>query len=265
MTRRKTIIAIKGAGDLSSGVALRLWRCGFPVILSDLPEPLCIRRSVAFCEAIRNGSARVENALACRIDTPEEAPAQWEQDHIAVITDPNAEKLLLLRPDVLIDARLIKTFREDTSITDAPLVIGLGPGFCAGKNCHCVIETMRGHNLGRVIWEGEAEPDTGIPGTIRGEGIKRVVKAPHAGTFRPCVEIGTSVEEGAVIAHVDKTPLLAQLSGVVRGVIQPGLHVETGLKIMDIDPRGDPAHCHSVSDKASAIGGGVLEAILSRF
>lgn len=263
--RRKIMIAVKGAGDLASGIALRLWRGGFPVILSELPQPLCIRRTVAFSEAVRNGYAQVEDTRATRIEEPEEASSLWENGVIPVIVDPAAEKLLRLRPDVLIDARLIKSYREDTAITDAPLVIGLGPGFCAGKNVHCVIETMRGHSLGRVIWEGEAEPNTGIPGTIRGEGIKRVVKAPCAGIFQPCVEIGDSVEEGAVIARVDEISISARLSGIVRGIIQPGIPVEQGLKIMDIDPRGDPAHCWTVSDKASAIGGGVLEAILSRF
>jgi len=263
--KREQLIAIKGAGDLASGIALRLWRCGYRVILSELPVPLCIRRTISFSSAVFDKSAKVENAEGILIQNISEANKIWNENHIPVIVDETAEKILSITPDVLIDARIIKTWRDDTHITDAPLVIGLGPGFTAGENVHCVIETNRGHNLGRVFWEGSAEPDTGIPGTIKGEGIKRVVKAPCSGTFKPVVEIGDSVEAGELIAKINDTGIYAQLTGIVRGIIYPGIIVQEKLKIMDIDPRGKRSHCFTVSDKATALGGGVLEAILTRF
>lgn len=263
--KRDQLIAIKGAGDLASGIALRLWRSGYRVILSELPVPLCIRRTIAFSSAVFEGKAKVEDAEGVLIHSSSEAAALWQSREIPIIVDENAEKLLSLNPDILVDARIIKTWRNDTHISDAPLVIGMGPGFTAGENVHCVIETNRGHNLGRVFWEGSAEPDTGIPGTIKGEGIKRVIKAPCSGIFRPVFEIGDSVKDGELLAFIDETEVHAQLTGVIRGIIYPGITVWKGLKIMDIDPRGNREHCFTVSDKASALGGAVLEAILSRF
>lgn len=262
---QRQITAIKGAGDLASGIAVRLWRCGFRVILSELPTPLCIRRTIAFSSAVFEGYAKVEEAEGVFIQNPQDAFEVWEKRRLPIIVDEDASRMLSLHPDVLIDARLIKSYREDTHLSDAALVLGLGPGFTAGQNVHAVIETNRGHDMGRVLWQGEAEPNTGVPGTISGEGVKRVVKAPCAGTFTPLVNIGDRVEDGALIARIGDTPIHAQLSGVVRGVIYPGIHVEEKLKIMDIDPRGVVDHCYTVSDKANALGGGVLEAILSRF
>ena len=263
--KREQLIAIKGAGDLASGIALRLWRCGYRVIFSELPVPLCIRRTIAFSSAVFDGSAKVENAEGILIQSTAEAESIWKENKLPVIVDETAEKILSLHPDVLIDARIMKTWRDDTQLTDAPLVIGLGPGFTAGENVHCVIETNRGHNLGRVFWAGSAEPNTGVPGTIKGEGIRRVVKAPCAGVFEPTVEIGDSVEEGDLIARINGTEIRAQLTGIVRGIIYPGITVQEKLKIMDIDPRGKREHCFTVSDKATTLGGGVLEAILTKF
>ena len=263
--KREQLVAIKGAGDLASGIALRVWRSGYRVILSELPVPLCIRRTVAFADAVINGSAKVEDAESVLISDISKAAAVWEDRKLPVIVDENAEKILTLAPDVLIDARIIKTWREDTHLRDAALVIGMGPGFTAGSNAHCVIETNRGHNMGRVFWKGSAEPDTGVPGTIKGEGIKRVIKAPCPGVFKPLVEIGDSVKTGEVIAKIGATNIEATLDGIVRGIIYPGINVWDGLKIMDIDPRGKREHCFTVSDKATALGGGVLEAILTRF
>ncbi|MBQ6504079.1 MAG: EF2563 family selenium-dependent molybdenum hydroxylase system protein [Flexilinea sp.] len=263
--KREQLVAIKGAGDLASGIALRLWRSGYRVILSELPVPLCIRRTVAFADAVIDGSAKVEDAESVLISDISKAAAVWEDRKLPVIVDENAEKILTLAPDVLIDARIIKTWREDTHLRDAALVIGMGPGFTAGSNAHCVIETNRGHNMGRVFWKGSAEPDTGVPGTIKGEGIKRVIKAPCPGVFKPLVEIGDSVKTGEVIAKIGATNIEATLDGIVRGIIYPGINVWDGLKIMDIDPRGKREHCFTVSDKATALGGGVLEAILTRF
>lgn len=263
--KRNQLIAIRGAGDLASGIALRLWRCGYRVIFSELPVPLCIRRTIAFSSAVFDGSAKVENAEGILIHSTAEVENIWKDNKLPVIVDETAEQILSLQPDVLIDARIIKTWRDDTHLTDAPLVIGLGPGFTAGENVHCVIETNRGHNLGRVFWSGSAEPNTGVPGTIKGEGIRRVVKAPCAGVFEPTVEIGDSVEIGDLIAQISGTEIRAQLAGVVRGIIYPGITVQEKLKIMDIDPRGKREHCFTVSDKATALGGGVLEAILTKF
>ena len=263
--QRQQMVAIKGAGDLASGVALRLWRCGYRVIMSELSVPLCIRRTIAFSNAVFEGTAKVEEAESVLIHDISEAASVWEKNQLPVIVDETAEKILSLNPDVLIDARIIKTWRDDTTLKDAPLVIGMGPGFTAGSNAHCVIETNRGHNLGRVLWEGSAEPNTGVPGTIKGEGIKRVVKAPCSGYFHNLVNIGDYVETGDVIAKINETEIRSQLSGTVRGVIYPGIYVWNDLKIMDIDPRGNRNHCFTVSDKAAAIGGGVLEAILTRF
>lgn len=262
---REQIIAIKGAGDLASGIALRLWRCGYRVILSELPVPLCIRRTIAFSSAVFDGSAKVEEAEGVLIRDISQAEDMWKTGKLPVIVDETAEQMLSIHPQVLTDARIIKSWRDDTHITDAPLVIGMGPGFTAGENAHCVVETNRGHNMGRVFWSGSAEPDTGIPGTIKGEGIKRVIKSPCDGIFHPLVEIGDSVEAGDVIANVDETEIKAQLAGIVRGIIYPGIRVWEKLKIMDIDPRGNRNHCFTVSDKATALGGGVLEAILTKF
>lgn len=259
------IIAVKGAGDLASGIALRLWRSGFRVILSELPTPLCIRRTIAFCGAVVTGTARVEDAESVLIRHADEAEAVWQSRRIPLLIDPDASEMLKLQPDVLIDARIIKDYRTDTHTSDAPLVIGLGPGFTAGENCHCVIETNRGHNLGRVLWSGSAEPNTGVPGTIQGEGKKRVLHSPCDGTFSPCCEIGDTVRVGEVIARVNGEPVVSQLDGIVRGIIMPGLQVSRGLKIMDVDPRGNRDHCFTVSDKATALGGAVLEAVLGKY
>ena len=194
--KREQLIAIKGAGDLASGIALRLWRSGYQIIMSELPVPLCIRRTIAFSSAVFDGSAKVENAEGILIQDINNINDVWGENKLPIIVDENAKRILSLKPDVLIDARIIKSWRDDTHLYDAPLVIGLGPGFTAGENAHCVIETNRGHNMGRVFWSGAAEPDTGIPGTIKGEGLRRVIKAPCGGIFKPSVEIGDEVEEG---------------------------------------------------------------------
>ncbi len=262
MEKERWIVAIRGAGDLASGAALRLWRCGFRVILSELPEPLCVRRAVSFAGAVFERRMKVEEAECRLVSDPAEARRVWAENDIPLVVDPHGAGLFSLNPEILIDARMIKSRRDDTHCSDAPLVIGLGPGFLAGGNVHAVIETNRGHNLGRVIWQGEAEPDTGTPGTIQGEDTRRVVKAPCAGIFHPLVSIGDHVAAGDRIAMVGRMPVHAQLTGIVRGVLYPGLNVAKDLKIMDIDPRGKQAYCFSVSDKANAVGGGALEAIL---
>lgn len=266
------IVALRGAGDLATGVALRLYRCGFRVVLTELAAPLCIRRTVAFAEAAFSGSTVVEGVRCCVVQSADLAKSAWTDGEIPLLIDPDLREVRRLSPDVLVDARIMKSWRTDTKIGDAPLVVGLGPGFRAGENVDCVVETNRGHNLGRVFWEGEAEPNTGVPGLIRGEGAARVLKSPTDGVFAPLVEIGESVEDGEPIAEIHDPvtgetlgTISASLTGIVRGILHPGLSVRTGLKVMDIDPRGNPNHCFSASDKAFSIAGGVLEAILTRF
>lgn len=270
LTTPAPLIAIRGAGDLATGVALRLARCGFRIILSELPQPLCIRRTVAFATAVYEGSTTVEEICARRIETINAAEAIWQAGELPLIIDPDLRQVLTLKPDVLVDARIMKSYRNDTDQSMANCVIGLGPGFIAGENAHLIVETNRGHNLGRVIRTGSAEPNTGVPGLIRGEGAARVVKAPCDGVFAPVVTIGQSVQRGELLARIvadgsgtTLADLPSPLEGIVRGVLTPGLPVREGLKIMDVDPRGNPAHCFTVSDKALSIAGGVLEAILS--
>lgn len=257
-----TIVAIKGAGDLATGVAIRLWRCGFPVVLSELEQPLCIRRSVTFAEAVYEGSQQVEDATALRISEPGDAFAVWEKNRIPVLVDPGFTRIRQLSPAVVIDGRILKK-SHDTRIDEAGLVIGLGPGFTAGVNVHAVIETNRGHYMGRVFWRGSAEKDTGEPGEIKGVRSGRVIYAPAAGTFHPLRKIGEFVEAGELVADVDGTPVMAGVRGILRGLLHGGLTVTKGLKIGDVDPRGVADHCWTVSEKALAVGGGVIEAILT--
>jgi xanthine dehydrogenase accessory factor len=254
-------VLIKGAGDLASGVAWRLWRAGFPLAMTELPQPLALRRCVAFAEAIYAGETSVEGITARRVEGASAIPGAWAQGVIPVLVDSQADLLARLRPEVVVDAIMAKK-NLGTSLDEAPLVIGLGPGFTAGVDVQVVIETNRGHYLGRALWSGSAQPDTGTPGTIAGQDKERVVRAPVRGVFVASCQIGELVEVGDVLGVVDGKPVLAPLSGVLRGLVHTGLQVETNLKIGDIDPRGDPDHCRTISDKALAIGGGVLEAIL---
>lgn len=258
------MVLIRGGGDLASGVALRLFRSGFNVVIVELPQPLAVRRMVSFAEAVYSGEINVEGVIG-KLSTPIQVQAVLDVGIIPVLIDPDARILLDLEFTAVVDARLIK--KEPGSIpTDIPLHIGLGPGFRAGYNCHAVIETKRGHYLGRVIWDGSSLPDSGQPDGDP----NRVLRAPVDGQVICHAEIGTHVEEGLMIAEVVspipeiKYPVNAPLTGVLRGLIHPGLQVPSGLKIGDIDPRDDHEACYLVSDKALAIGGGVLEAILSK-
>lgn len=262
----KTLILIRGAGDLATGVAARLWRAGFAIVMTELSAPLLVRRAVALGEAIRAGQARVEDLVAYRAATLEEASDLLVAGVIPALVDPAGESIGALAPAVVVDARMAKR-NLGTSRTDAGLVIGLGPGFTAGRDVHAVVETNRGHNLGRVLWNGSAEPDTGTPGLVAGKGAERVLRAPVAGRVRGNYQIGDVVEEGSVVAVVaadEQRPveILAPFRGVLRGLIADGTTVPAGLKIGDLDPRATREHCFTISDKALAIGGGVLEAVL---
>lgn len=255
------MILIKGAGDLASGVAVRLAHCGFQILMTDLPHPTSIRRTVCFSEAIRNGVASVEDVTAEFAERSENVASIHARGHIAVLADVNADCIKTLHPDVVIDAILAKK-NLGTNIDDAPVVIALGPGFTAGVDCHAVIETMRGHDLGRVIRNGSAEPNTGIPGNISGFTTERVLRAPKDGVFTEILHIGDLVQRGETVADVDGIPIFASIEGVIRGLLPSGTPVFAGMKSGDIDPRPIQEHCYTVSDKARAIGGGVLEAIL---
>ncbi len=254
-------VVVKGGGDLASGVAWRLWNCGFHVVVTEIPAPTVIRRKVAFAAAVWEGETVVDGVRARRVEGAEGVRAAWDEGVLPVIVDPEATIIRALKPDVVVDAILAKR-NLGTRITDAPLVIGLGPGFTAGEDVHAVIETMRGHTLGRVIWRGQALPNTGVPGEVGGYAEQRVVRAPCAGTFRAVRDIGDMVNEGDVVAYVDAEPVRVRLKGVLRGLLRDGMAVHPNMKVGDVDPRAAREHCFTISDKALAIAGGVLEAIL---
>ena len=260
-----SIVLIRGGGDLASGVAARLFRSGFPIVMTELPQPLMVRRTVSFGEAVNEGRVQVEGIEASLVDGPEEAErllrSRGKERSIPVIVDPGASCRALIKPLVIVDAIMAKR-NLGTRMADAPLVIALGPGFVAGVDCHVVVETNRGHCLGRAIYSGSAEPDTGIPGAIGGKTSERILRAPADGAVEGIVGIGERVRSGQTVARVDGREVRAQIDGVLRGLVRSGLQVSKGLKIGDVDPRAESGHCFLVSDKSLAIGGGVLEAIL---
>lgn len=259
------IILIRGAGEMASGVAHRLHQSHFKICMLEIPHPLAVRREVSFCEAIYEGEKEVEGVRAKFISNPEQIQSVWKKGKIPLLIDLDAkETRSFLKPDVLIDAIVAKK-NLGTQINDAPLVIGLGPGFTAGEDVHIVIETNRGHNLGRVILNGSAEPDTGIPGEVGGYTVERVLRTMKKGIFHPQKSIGERVSKGSVAAVVDDFPVIARISGVVRGLLREEIEVRRGMKVGDIDPRAKREFCFTISEKARAIGGGVLEAILYWF
>jgi len=261
----EVVVLIRGAGEMASGVAHRLHRSHFNVCMLEIPHPIAVRREVSFCEAIYDGEKEVEGIRSRFISRPEEIHSVWQEGKIPVLIDPDGEKIRrFIKPDVLVDAVMAKK-DSGTHIKKAPLVIGLGPGFYAEKDVHIVIETNRGHDLGRLILKGTAEPDTGIPGNIGGYTVERVLRTMKKGVFHPQKGIGDRVHKGSVVAVVDDFPVMAKISGIVRGLIREGVEVKKGMKVGDIDPRGKRESCFTISDKARAIGGGVLEAILYWF
>ncbi len=254
-----SLILIRGGGDIASGVALRLHRCGYKIIISELPSPLAVRRTVSFSEAIYSGEIKIEELYARRAETNLDAFRLAEQNCIPVIIDPQAAILDSSDFSAMVDARLLKR-KADSYLLAAPLVIGLGPGFVCGENCHAVVETQRGHHLGRVFWSGSASADTGQP-----EGDpRRVLRAPVNGVITNHAQIGEYIDGGQIIADVAGEKIIAPFSGVLRGIIRSGITVSENMKIGDIDPRGKTDYCYTVSDKALAVGGGVLEALLTR-
>jgi xanthine dehydrogenase accessory factor len=256
-------VILRGGGDLASGVALRLYRCGMQIVVTELSEPLAVRRMVSFAQAVYSGEIQISEVHSHRASSLEQVEALLAAHQIAVLVDPQAQIRYQWKPDVLVDARMTK-LPPDLGVDAAPLVIGLGPGFTAGKDCHAVVETKRGHFLGNVYWNGSAEMDTGRPEPVMNKEQERVLRAPVDGVLVNYKEICSRVEAGEVICAVDQIPLTAQFSGVLRGLLHDGLHVCKGMKIGDLDPRSNGELCSAVSDKALAIGGGVLEAILSQ-
>lgn len=255
-------VLIKGAGDLATGVARRLYACGMRIVMTETAIPTTVRRTVAYSRAVYEGSADVEGVRAC-LAPDEKTAVDWaEQGQLVVLVDPTAAVRRLYAPDVVVDAILAKR-NLGTAITDAPRVIGVGPGFTAGVDCHAVVETQRGHDLGRVIWQGSAKTNTGIPGDIGGYTTERLIRAGAQGIFMPQADIGDRVRAGQVVAHVGQTPVCAQIDGVLRGLLQAGVPVHAGMKAGDVDPRAKVEHCWTISDKARAVGGGVLEAVLA--
>ncbi len=254
-------ILIKGAGDLATGIAVRLYHCGYSILMTEIEVPLTVRRMVAFSRAVYEGEAVVEGITGVRVHNPEEIRKVQQEGKIPVLVDPEAAICAEYQPDVLIDAILAKK-NLGTKVTDAPFVIGVGPGFTAGVDCHCVVETKRGHTLGNVIFRGTAIPNTGIPGNVGGYTIERLLKATAAGVMEPIAEIGDLVQKGDIVAYTGGKPVYAKMTGIVRGMLQQGVVVTEDLKIGDIDARCEYSHCFTISDKARAIGGGVLEAVV---
>ncbi len=255
------LVIIRGAGDIATGVAVRLYNAGFRIIMTETKLPTMIRCSVSFGQCLFLGTQEVEGIKAIRANNILEAQMLLNQACIPVLVDENLELVSMLNPVYVIDAILAKR-NLNFNIDLAPITIALGPGFTAGVDCHAVIETNRGHHLGRIIYDGATQDNTGVPGNIAGFSHQRVIRSPSEGTMNSQIKIGNIVEQGEIIAHIDDTPVYAPLSGMVRGLINNGIAVSEGFKIGDIDPRGDNADFTTVSDKARAIGGSVLEAML---
>jgi len=263
MEAPKAVIILRGGGDLASGVAVRCFRAGFRTLITEIQQPLAVRRTVAFAEAIYAGSVQIEGITGEKVDTLEDIYQTWYTHQIPVLSDSDCTIRLQIPPAVLIDARMTK-LPPDLGKDAANLVIGLGPGFIAGINCHAVIETNRGHFLGRVIWDGAAQADTGVPESVTKFQAERVLRSPADGILIAETEIGSILEANEPVAQVDGQAVTAPFRGLLRGLIHPGISVKAGMKIGDLDPRCDPRYTQFVSEKSLAIAGGVLEAILSK-
>ena len=253
-----SLCLLRGGGDLATGVAWRLTRAGFPVVVTELAAPLTVRRTVALSTAVAERKVSVEGMVGRLARTADEAVHMAFAGDVGVVV---SEVLPDIGADVVVDARLAKR-NIDTSIDDGRLVVALGPGFAAGVDCHAVVETMRGPRLGRCLWEGSAAPNTGTPGLVGGKAAERVQRAPVDGVVEWDVEIGDVVDKGAVLGSVAGQAVTAPFAGVVRGLIRPGTEVPAGCKIGDIDPRTD-TDVNEISDKALSVGGGVLEAVMT--
>ena len=254
------LIVIRGGGDLATGTALRLYRAGMEVVVCETAVPTSIRRTVCFSEAVRLGETEVEGVTA-RLAALADLPDLLERGIVPVLADPEGACIPALAPDAVVDAIIAKR-NLGTRMDMAPVVVAAGPGFTAGVDCHAVVETMRGHYLGRVIYDGAALPNTDVPGLIGGYAGERVLRAPADGVFRGVKRIGDHVRAGEAAGYVDGAPMVCTIDGVLRGLLADGVPVRRGMKSGDVDPRCAPEHCLCASDKALAVGGGVLEALL---
>ena len=259
---RDQLVIVRGGGDIATGVIYRLAKCGFKVLVIEIEQPTVIRHTVSFAQAMFEGSKTVEGVTARKIESLEEMDAIFAKGEVPILADEKGDSIVKLKPGVLVDAILAKR-NIGTTKDMAPLVIGLGPGFTGGKDVDAVVETNRGHFLGSVIWDGPAEADTGAPGDIVGFTNERVVRSPNAGVVKNVATIGDCVEEGQLIMTVGGTEILAPISGVLRGLINEGQTVPDRFKIGDVDPRNNVSHCYTITEKAKAVGGGVLEAVFS--
>ena len=264
----KNLIIVRGGGDLATGTIYKLKKSGFPVLILEVPNPSAIRRNVSFCEAVYQGTQTVEDMTCYLVESVEQAEQFINEGKLCVLVDPMGESIARLKPLAVIDAILAKK-NLGTNRNMAPITLALGPGFVAGEDVDAVIETKRGHNLGRVLWEGAAAPNTGIPGIIGGYGKERVIHCPAKGILRNVKKITDTVSRGEVIAVVEtedgNVPVEATLDGILRGLIRDGYPVHVGFKMADIDPRAEEyENCFTISDKARCIAGGVLEALLQR-
>ncbi len=258
------VVLVKGGGEVASAVAHRLCQSHFKVCLTEKPNPTAVNRGVAFCEAVYEEKKQVEGVVARLITSAEEVLPIWAENKLPIIVDPKASITNLLHPEVLVDAIMAKR-NLGTKINDATLVIGLGPGFTAGKDVHVVVETNNSENLGRVILTGEAEANTGIPVSVGGLTKERVVYSPTKGVFRSIGEIGDLVAAGDTIAWVGDYPVKAKIDGVLRALLRSGVEVNKQTKLGEIDPSGDKRVCYTIRPRMRAIAGGVLEAILMHF
>ena len=259
----KNVVIIRGGGDLASGTIHRLYRCGYQILVLECEKPTAIRRMVSFCEAVYDGQSSVEGVLCRKINSIEECETVWAAGEIPLMVDTEGDTLKKYRPAALVDAILAKR-NLGTTRDMSDLTIALGPGFVAGDDVDYVVETMRGHNLARVITKGAALPNTGVPGMIAGFGKERVIHAPASGEIHCISKIADIVEKDQILAWIGDTPVRASLTGVLRGIIRDGFIVPKGMKIADIDPRKEQKkNCFTISDKARCIAGSVVEILLS--
>lgn len=260
------LIIVRGGGDIATGMVYKLYQCGFRVLVLETANPSAIRRNVAFSEAVYNGTQTVENITCVLGKSVEQAVALLEEGRLVMLIDPKGDCIKQLKPIAVVDGILAKK-NLGTNKDMAPITVALGPGFTAGEDVDAVIETMRGHSLGRVIYEGQAIKNTGIPGMVDGYTKERVIHSPAEGILRNVSKITDTVQQGEVIAVIetetDKIPVEATIDGLLRGLIRDGYPVTKGFKIADIDPRlNEYENCFTISDKARCIAGGVVEAIL---
>ena len=256
--RSADIVVVRGGGDLATGVVQKFYRAGLRVVILETAAPTAIRRSVALCEAVYDGVSQVEDLVCRMVSEPDDLVRCWEAGELPLLVDPEGETIREIKPAAVIDA-IIAKHNTGTRRDMAEITIALGPGFRAGEDVHAVIETMRGHDLGRLILQGCAQPDTGMPGDIEGKSDQRVIHAPAAGIVRPKKQIGEIAEQGEVLLCIDRTEVYAPFTGLLRGMIRDGADVYKGMKIADIDPRTD-IDWRTISDKARCLGGAALEA-----